>query len=346
MGAVPSLRLRNSCITESKMNSPTRSFITCASSSRRLPGDINDYPSMIPYNGSDLRIDDTLMRTCEAAWKCVVTNNGCYNRNENWGLFAFCDRFFYHMEILDHDHIALPNFKPRSTSRCPSRTALLLKVIKYMLSLPNDKFSSKSKIRRLGRAHATRGIREPHFKIFAESFMRSFCEVLGSEMKPNMARSWSILLAFFVRELSFENVTFRPHNFYAQGQDIDDLSLEGASLINNNDNNSNHDSDVDGGKSFFISVSDKGDVSAGVEAAFFCVKGPEPAAAVAAAAMNRSVSAPNLASSRLELFGSSNRVVDDFNCSVIGGVMEAENEDAIVNDIVGSVKDPDSSGLN
>jgi hypothetical protein len=205
MGAAPSFRLGNSSIAEGKESSPTSAF-------SNYTGLHRNGLTAIP-NEEAIRITKELLRTSEHSWKKIATDHGHQSRGENCGLFIFCDRFFLHMETLDVDNIALHNFKPRSISRCPSRTALLLKVIKYMLSLPDDSFSSKSKIRRLGRAHATRGIREPHFRIFAEAFMRSFSDVLGSDMRPEMARSWSLLLEFFVRELSFENVSFVPHIF-------------------------------------------------------------------------------------------------------------------------------------
>jgi hemoglobin-like flavoprotein len=237
MGAAPSFRLRSLSTAEGKDNNPnTRSF-----TSQSRPVSCSE--ELVPYEDVCV-IDKSFMRVCELSWKLIATNNAAQSRNDqaNLGIFAFCDRFFIHMEELDIDLIATHKFKPRSISRCPSRNALLLKIIKYMLSLPSDRFSSKAKVRRLGRAHATRGIREPQFKIFAEAFMRSFCEVLGPQLKPDMQRSWGLLLAFFVRELSFENVQFVPHIFHqveSTAQSTQDaLSAQTGSGEDNEDSSS------------------------------------------------------------------------------------------------------------
>jgi hemoglobin-like flavoprotein len=166
---------------------------------------------LMAYN-AEFRVDRALVRICENTWQKIASSTKMAPGTQTIGLFAFCDCFFMHMMSLDDEDVVIPKFQPRSISSLPSRNALLLKIVRYMLSVPNDKFSSKSKIRRLGRAHATRNIRELHFKCFAEAFMRTLVSMGGRSLRSDAKRSWATLLGFFVTELSFENVSFASHN--------------------------------------------------------------------------------------------------------------------------------------
>jgi hemoglobin-like flavoprotein len=160
---------------------------------------------------SNIKLDKAMVKTCEAAWQKIASTTQYAPGTRLIALFAFCETFFTTMTDLDADEVVVPLFKPRSVSSLPHRNALLLKIVRYMLSIPNDKFSSKSKIRKLGRAHARRQIRERHFKVFAEAFMRSLVSVGGKLLKDETKRYWCQLLNFFVNELAFENVSFMSH---------------------------------------------------------------------------------------------------------------------------------------
>lgn len=173
------------------------------------PAEISTY--LMVYN-VDVKLDRGLVKLCEVAWQKIASTNQFAPGTRKISIFAFCENFFKSMRDLDKDEVVVPKFKPRSISTVPNRNALLLKIVRYMLSIPNDKFSSKSKIRKLGRAHASRNIRELHFKVFAEAFMRSLVIVGGKLLKDEAKRLWCQLLNFFVNELTFENVSFLSHH--------------------------------------------------------------------------------------------------------------------------------------
>jgi hemoglobin-like flavoprotein len=176
--------------------------------------------SMLNFNvkeeegGLKFKVDRFLVNICDLSWRMVATSTNHVTASKNVGLFAFCERFFYHMTAFDIDSEApvVPKFQPRSNSRCPSRGALLMKIVKYMLSIPNDKFPARAKIRRLGRAHASRGIRHHHFTVFAKAFMCALADVLSTQFRIEIQRAWSQMLTFFVYEMTVENVIFVRHH--------------------------------------------------------------------------------------------------------------------------------------
>jgi hemoglobin-like flavoprotein len=157
-------------------------------------------------------IDTSLMALCEKSWLKVALNVSAAQKSQkDHGLMAFCYAFFGNVVAVDPENEFLALFSPRVKSTHYSREALLLRVIKYILSVPNDSFKVKSKIRSLGRAHARNGIVEKHFAIFNQALLMAIAERLEGYATYEVMKCWHDLLSFVTHQLTFDKIQFRPH---------------------------------------------------------------------------------------------------------------------------------------
>jgi hemoglobin-like flavoprotein len=160
-------------------------------------------------------ITPQLVQICERSWLRVALNNTMSDRphsQRDQGLMAFCYSFFSNVTSLDPENEVVVLLQPKRTSHYYSREALLLRIVKYILSVPGESFKVKSKIRSLGRAHARRGIVEKHFLLFNKALLISLAERLEWQATYEVMKAWNDLIAFVTHQLTFDKVFFRSHH--------------------------------------------------------------------------------------------------------------------------------------
>lgn len=150
-------------------------------------------------------ITESLREDCEFTWAYIESEMNA------GGVGEFCRLFFMNLNELDENRGVVEKFKPRTNSSILSRNHLLVRVIRFLLTIDNEKFKVKARIRQLGRNHATRGIVEHHFVAFAQALQFALIATLGSMMTPDLVASWASLLNFVVEQLSFDKVVLVSH---------------------------------------------------------------------------------------------------------------------------------------
>lgn len=150
-------------------------------------------------------ITESLREDCEFTWAYIESEMNA------GGVGEFCRLFFVNLNDLDVNRDVVEKFKPRTNSSILSRNHLLVRVIRFLLTIDSEKFKVKARIRQLGRNHATRGIVEHHFIAFAQALQFALIATLGSMMTPELVASWASLLNFVVEQLSFDKVVLVSH---------------------------------------------------------------------------------------------------------------------------------------
>jgi hemoglobin-like flavoprotein len=172
------------------------------------------------------RISRELVRTCESSWLKIVSihNSGRPNGLDKMNIHIFFEEFFKRFEEIDVDGECVHQFVVHPRSYIPNRSALLLRLIKYVLSVPSDSFKVKSKLRALGRAHARRGINENHFRVFSQALVVTLIYALGSAATSKVISAWVELLSFILHQMCFDKVYFIPraHEKRMNIEELDD----------------------------------------------------------------------------------------------------------------------------
>lgn len=184
-----------------------------------IPIDICSHAANVP-------ITKQVMVSCQRSWETIKysLNSGAFKKSVNGG-FTFSTIFFEQLKKYDGFY---KQFVPYANSRMQSRNVLFLKIVNYILSVPDDSFVVKSKIRAMGRAHNRRGILEEHFTAFNQCFMISL--LISFEGNESLSfieefQAWAGLLQFMKDQLTFDKVVFVSHNF------------SNSNLLNNTVNN-------------------------------------------------------------------------------------------------------------
>jgi hemoglobin-like flavoprotein len=153
-------------------------------------------------------ISKTTVKLCESSWIKIVS--GSIANHQRCKIHVFFDTFFRYFQKADVNKDCVDKFQVHPKSYIPNRDALLLRVMKYLLSVPNDSFKVKTKLRSLGRAHARYGIEEKHFRVFAQALMMTLIECMGRSASYSVVKAWSELLSFVLHQMSFDKVFFIP----------------------------------------------------------------------------------------------------------------------------------------
>lgn len=159
-------------------------------------------------------ISISLLDTCILSWEVIEPPSKKLDRESK--VISFCQSFFQILDTLDLDQEVRDKFRPRRQSAILTRSGLLIRIVKYMLSVPNDSFKVKAKIRALGRSHSTRGIIEKHFLVFSDVLLLSLAESLHVSSDDPVILSWKLLLQFFIEQLTFDKVIYVSHHTTAQ----------------------------------------------------------------------------------------------------------------------------------
>lgn len=154
-------------------------------------------------------ISNSLLDTCILSWEVIEPPSKKLDRESK--VITFCQKFFQILDTLDLDKEVRTKFRPRRQSAILTRSGLLIRIVKYMLSVPNDSFKVKAKIRALGRSHSTRGIVEKHFLVFSDVLILCLTDALNLTSNDAVIVAWKLLLQFFVDQLTFDKVIFVSH---------------------------------------------------------------------------------------------------------------------------------------
>lgn len=136
---------------------------------------------------------------CEASWE---------NIKAFIGVKPFCGLFFQIFAATDASACKL--FRPRTRIRkrdfAATREGLLMHVVDYLVSIEDDSFETKKKIRALGRKHLISGIRKEHMKVFNDVFITTLLNIPDIRECLITMSSWTGLLDFVANEMYIEDI--------------------------------------------------------------------------------------------------------------------------------------------
>lgn len=144
---------------------------------------------------------------CESSWE---------NIKMFIGLKPFCGLFFQILEATDESVCALlrPHSRPsRSKRGYVTRDGLLVHIIEFLLSISDDNFETKKKIRALGRKHLISGIGKSHIKVFNDVLIATLLNIPDIRECLITMTSWTALLDFTSKEMYIEDIKLVERSF-------------------------------------------------------------------------------------------------------------------------------------
>jgi hemoglobin-like flavoprotein len=136
---------------------------------------------------------------CEASWE---------NIKAFVGIKPFCGLFFQIFAATDESvcNLFRPRMRIRRRQFAATREGLLMHVVEYLVSVEDDNFETKKRIRALGRKHLLSGIKREHIKVFNDVFITTLLNIPDIRECLITMSSWTGLLDFMANEMYIEDI--------------------------------------------------------------------------------------------------------------------------------------------
>jgi hemoglobin-like flavoprotein len=135
---------------------------------------------------------------CEASWENIKTFVG---------IKPFAALFFQIFIATDESICA--KFRPHARvkqRKYSTKEGLLTHLVEYLLSIEDDSFDTKKKIRALGRKHIISGIRKHHIRVFNDVLITTLLNIPDIRECLITMSAWTGLLDFVATEMYIEDI--------------------------------------------------------------------------------------------------------------------------------------------
>lgn len=171
---------------------------------------------------------------CFQSWNDVCRTSNTRDGIVHSGTRTLTNYFFDELKKADTDDRILKMFKPRPQSRNANSSAILFRIVKYLLTISDESMDTKQSVRSLGRTHARIGIGKYEFLAFNTAFINSLQLFSCIVDNPAALAAWRSLLTFVTDQMTFDKIVFREH-CTPSGKDISDCSTHSATHSNRHD---------------------------------------------------------------------------------------------------------------
>lgn len=153
-----------------------------------------------------LEITPQLLETCRSSWTLITHMKRDGETFERGGVNAFCRLFFQNMSNFDGAEI-ISMFKPRvHTAAANNKNELFVRILDYIVDIPDKSMKIKRKLRCLGRLHAREvGVGLFHFNMFVACLQATIQERMQDKLTHEIEVSWNSLLQFVVDQMTYDN---------------------------------------------------------------------------------------------------------------------------------------------
>ncbi|CAM9454149.1 unnamed protein product, partial [Ectocarpus fasciculatus] len=146
-------------------------------------------------------INKNTSKILKDSWQTIVNKNSIENGNSTSGITLFYNEFYERLAILDTSgqfETVLTN-NVQGMSMLHARGAILIRMVKYFMSIEDDSREIRNRLHLLGKSHAKMEIRPWQYSTFVQTLLLTISSRLGTGATTDVMSAWVNMFAFVMK---------------------------------------------------------------------------------------------------------------------------------------------------
>ncbi|CAM9245092.1 unnamed protein product, partial [Ectocarpus fasciculatus] len=140
----------------------------------------------------------------EASWALIIQRHETESHGvSRSGITTFYNDFYERLSTLDTSgrFEAVLTRNVDGLGKLQAKGAILIRIIKFLISIEEDNPSTQYKLYTLGKSHSQKGIRPWQYAIFAQTLLLTVSARLGTSATNEVMEAWVNMLAFVLKSM-------------------------------------------------------------------------------------------------------------------------------------------------
>ncbi|CAM9258321.1 unnamed protein product, partial [Ectocarpus fasciculatus] len=146
-------------------------------------------------------INKNTSKILKDSWQQLVKKNVIENGISTSGITVFYNEFYERLRILDtsgrFEAVLTRNIE--GMSMLQAKGAILIRMVKYVISISGDSQETQSQMQALGRLHSSKDIRPWQYSIFVQTLLLTISSRLGTGATTDVMEAWVNMFAFVMK---------------------------------------------------------------------------------------------------------------------------------------------------
>ena len=146
-------------------------------------------------------VNKNTKKLLKESWNIMVNKNVCKDGNSTSGITLLYNEFYERLGILDTTgrFEAVLTRNVEGVSMLQAKGAILIRILKYVLSVEEDSKETQRKLYLLGKAHSEMDIRPWQYSIFVQTLLLTISSRLGTAATDDVMSAWVNMFAFVMK---------------------------------------------------------------------------------------------------------------------------------------------------
>ena len=149
-------------------------------------------------------INEDISNICKKSWDiiCNKEDQDEYGTKTS-GITAFYNEFYARLDLVDPNGVIDAVLAKHSSgmNKIASKGAILIRIVKYVLSIKKDDEETQTKLYMLGKSHDKRHIKPYLYAIFVQTLLQTIGSRLDVEASNEVMGAWVNLFAFIIKSM-------------------------------------------------------------------------------------------------------------------------------------------------
>ena len=143
------------------------------------------------------------LKLCQDSWNIIIADTLNELGSSVSGFTVFYNDFYDRLNVIDttkaFDKILSKHCYGRN--KIATKGSIIIRIVKYILSLDFESKSTITKLGHLGKAHSTYGIRPWMYSLFVETLLLTIASRLGYHARAEVMEAWVNIFAFTFKHM-------------------------------------------------------------------------------------------------------------------------------------------------